>query len=150
MIWSTCCHWSSMEGWDEKYPVVQMRSSSLKIFPLGNISILTSILCISQGSVVKIYSYTECLRQYRHFSRNLSLQILNTFTHFFFFYFSKTYKFSFLYFYYFLNLVNFFLIFYFQFYYFMGGFYFLYNKLLLGANWMATTFIYKNKGNRNL
>lgn len=35
-----CCHWSSMDDCDEKYPKSWISCNSLKIFPLGNISII--------------------------------------------------------------------------------------------------------------
>lgn len=36
----TCCHWSSMEDCDEKYPKSWISCSSRKMFPLGKISII--------------------------------------------------------------------------------------------------------------
>lgn len=41
-----CCHWSSMDDCDEKYPKSWMSCNSLKMFPLGRISIVAEIVSL--------------------------------------------------------------------------------------------------------
>lgn len=59
-----CCHWSSMDDCDEKYPKSWMSCNSLKMFPLGRISIIACRRFVSHS--MEFFNYYCCLKLRAH------------------------------------------------------------------------------------